>query len=363
MMNTLEQEKHELYRRLQVALAIELSTIPVYMTSLISIKPGRNRVAANIIRSVMMEEMLHLSLAGNLLSAIGGRVQFDADTLPAFPLLLKFDGKGFKDREFEVDLGPFSEKNIAIFTEIELPDGWRERRMLPMAVPELDVPGYTIGAFYDAILQSLTALCTAHGQAAVFTGNPAHQLNWNFYWAGGGRPVIITDLASAKEAIEIIVTQGEGARHSMYDDDHHYFGQPESIAHFFRFREIQFGRHYQRGDNPRQPPTGEPFEVDYNEAYPIKVNAKATDYAGDPAMARLNNTFNSLYSLMLYQIAEALNGATGAMYTAILNSMHDMTAIALQMVATPIANDPSGRHGAPSFEWVSPTPGQTGDTP
>jgi len=71
-------------------------------------------------------------------------------------------------------------------------------------------------------------------------------------------------------------------------------------------------------------------------------------------MAALNEQFNRLYSLMLYQIAEALNGASGAMYTAILNSMHDMTGTALQMVATPIANDPDGHHGAPTFEWVPP---------
>lgn len=353
-MNTLEQEKTELGRWLQSAMAIELSTLPAYMTALISIKPGQNRVAANLIRSVMMEEMLHLSLAGNLASAIGGKVCFNADNIPSFPLALRFDGKGFTDRTFNVDLGPFSPNNIEIFTEIELPDGWREHEPPLKAVPELDVPSYTIGQFYEEIARRLAHLCEIHGDAAVFTGNPEHQLGINYYWAGGGRPIIIGDLAAARQAIDLIVTQGEGARHSVYDDDHDYFGQPQDVAHFFRFREIQFGRHYHTGDDPRRPPTGSPFEVDYAEVYPIKTNPKSVDYAGDSAMARLNDDCNRLYSLMLCQIAEALNGASGAMYTAILNSMHDMVAIALQMVATPIANDPEGRHGAPSFEWIDP---------
>jgi hypothetical protein len=352
-MNTLEQEKSELSQWLHTAMTIELSTIPIYMTALISIKPGKNRVAANIIRGVMMEEMLHLSLAGNLLSSIGGTTCFTAENIPSFPLTLKFKGKKFKNREFEANLARFSPANIEIFTEIELPEGWREHPELTNTV-ELDVPGYTIGEFYDEIAKKLALLCKTYGQQAVFNGNTEHQLGLDYYWGGGGSPIIISDLESAQRAIQVIVTQGEGVRHEVYDDDHDYFSQPEEVAHFFRFREIQFGRHYQSGDNPHHPPTGPEFEVDYSEVYPIRANPKSTDYIVDPAMSALNDEFNRLYSLMLYQIAEALNGASGAMYTAILNSMHGMTATAFKMVATPIVNDPEGRNGAPSFEWVQP---------
>ncbi|AVB14532.1 MULTISPECIES: ferritin-like domain-containing protein [Pseudomonas syringae group] len=352
-MNMLEQEKDTLSQWLHTAMTIELSTIPLYMTALISIKPGKNREAANILRGVMMEEMLHLSLAGNLLSAIGGKTCFTAENIPSFPLTLKFEGKRFKDREFEASLAPFSPESIDVFTEIELPEGWRERPMLE-AGQEIEVPGYTIGGFYDEIARKLSRLCATYGEPAVFSGDPEHQLGLNYYWGGGGSPIIVKDLESALKAIQVIVTQGEGIRHEVYDDDHDYFDQPEQVAHFFRFREIQFGRHYQSGDNPRKPPTGSAFEVDYGEVYPIKANPTSADYATDPAMATLNDEFNRLYSLMLYQIAEALNGASDAMYTAILNSMHDMTATAREMVTKPIANDPQGRNGAPSFEWVEP---------
>jgi hypothetical protein len=353
-MDTLEHGKYKLGRQLHAAMTLELSTIPPYMTALISIKPRQNRVAANIIRDVMMEEMLHMLLAGNILSAIGGKVQFNAENIPSYPLTLKFDGKQFDDREFDVNLAQFTQSNIETFTWIELPEGWNEKDVQPLSFGELDVPGYTIGEFYKEIIKQLEDLCKEYGEPAVFNGDPAYQLGLNFYWAGGGSPIKITRLEDAKRAIDVIIDQGEGTKHSLYDGDTHYFDQPEEVAHFFRFREILFGRHYQSGDDPRKPPTGEAFEVDYGDVYQIKKNAKSSDYASDPIMSKLNDEFNRFYSLTLCQIADALNGATGAMYTAILNGMHDMTSIALQMVTTSIANDPENCNGAPSFEWIEP---------
>ena len=54
------------------AIKLELGTIPPYLTALFSIKPGANAAAGAIVRSVVIEEMLHLSLACNMLNAVGG---------------------------------------------------------------------------------------------------------------------------------------------------------------------------------------------------------------------------------------------------------------------------------------------------
>ena len=62
----------DLYTHLQGAIELEHSTIPPYLTALYSIKKGSNREAAAIIRSVVMEEMLHMTIAANTLNAIGG---------------------------------------------------------------------------------------------------------------------------------------------------------------------------------------------------------------------------------------------------------------------------------------------------
>ena len=61
----------ELRAALQLAVGLELSTIPVYLTALYSIKDGTNTDAAQTIRSVVMEEMLHMTLAANVLNALG----------------------------------------------------------------------------------------------------------------------------------------------------------------------------------------------------------------------------------------------------------------------------------------------------
>jgi hypothetical protein len=87
--------------------------------------------------------------------------------------------------------------------------------------------------------------------------------------------------------------------------------------------------------------------------YPIKRNAKSTDYAPGSTLARLNDTFNRQYSLMLCQLEQAFNGNPSVLYDAIVNGMHGMTSVAHEMMGLPIDGDAGGAHGAPTFEWVA----------
>ena len=299
------ESKSKLYPSLQTAITLELSTIPTYLTSLLSIKPEANRVAANIIMSVIMEEMLHMTLAGNLLASLGGKMEFGPNTIPRYPLTLEFEGKKFRDREFDINLDRFSQESIATFMKIELPSDFVVGDQKVMEAAEITVPGITIGAFYDNVKLELEVLCAKYSEKEVFSGDPKHQIDENYYWSGGGKPVVITDLTTAKEALDVIVSQGEGATGTLYDGDKHYFNQPAEVAHFFRFNEISFGRRYQPGDKAKEPPTGEQFAVDYDKVYPIKANARSTDYQNDSKMADLNLNFNRNYTLMLTQIAES----------------------------------------------------------
>ncbi len=63
---------HSLRAHLQTAIEIEWSTIPPYLCALWSLGDEHNRPAATCIRDVVMEEMLHLTLAANVLNALGG---------------------------------------------------------------------------------------------------------------------------------------------------------------------------------------------------------------------------------------------------------------------------------------------------
>lgn len=351
---TLDQQKSPLFPLLQKAMELELSTIPPYLSTLLSIKKEANRVSANLIRSVMMEEMLHMVLVGNLMSSLGGKVSLGEDNIPSYPLRMEFEGKAFKDREFDIDLGAFSPQAIATFMQIELPTSLVPQAKLFMAQPEMTIPDITIGAFYQSIIAKLEKLCADFGESAVFCGRPELQVSEQYYWGGGGKPIIITSLAKAREALEVIIKQGEGGDGSILDDDEHYFDQPEEVAHYFRFKEIAVGRHYRAGDKPQDPPSGEPFDVDYTKVFPIKQNSRQDDYAPGSRLATLNETFNRQYSLMLSQLEQAFNGHPSVLYDAIVNGMHGMTPIALEMMGLPISEDADAHHGSPSFEWVPP---------
>lgn len=76
----------QLREHLQTAIELEHSTIPPYLCALYSIHAGTNQAAVEVVHSVFIEEMLHLSLAANLLNAIGGKpVLDDPRLLPPIP--------------------------------------------------------------------------------------------------------------------------------------------------------------------------------------------------------------------------------------------------------------------------------------
>lgn len=352
-------------QKLQRAVELELSTIPPYLTAWFSIKPGTNPEAASIIRSVFMEEMLHMVLAANVLSSIGGKAQFNKNTIPKYPLILDFEGKVFREREFEVNLSRLSPETLCTFLQIELPENWDwdkkhpkpcKQQGLDVADPEFEVSGLTIGAFYEEIKKDLKQLVAAAkgDEGKVFIGNKAHQVDINYYWKGGGKPIIVTNLESALEAIDVITEQGEGASPvTVLDGDHAFFGQREEVSHFFRFNELLMERYYKPNDNPKQPPTGDKIHVDYHAVSPIKSNCSSIDFLYTPVLQRLNHEFNYNYTLMLKQLELGLTGQPRVLYTAIMNGMHSLAPLAYQMAQVPIYQNPNNETGAPSFEWVA----------
>ena len=72
----LQQGLAYLRNMLQTAIQVEHSTIPLYLSSLYSIKDSGSW-PANLIRGVAIEEMLHMTVAANILNAIGGHPAID----------------------------------------------------------------------------------------------------------------------------------------------------------------------------------------------------------------------------------------------------------------------------------------------
>lgn len=79
----------ELRRNLQTALEVEHSTIPTYLTALATIKKNYNTEVQAIFEQILIQEMLHLALAANLLNAVGGNpVLFSENFIPLYPTRL-----------------------------------------------------------------------------------------------------------------------------------------------------------------------------------------------------------------------------------------------------------------------------------
>ena len=330
-----------LRKHLQWAIELEHSTLPPYLCALYSIEEGHNEEAAEVVHSVFMEEMLHLTLAANILNAIGGSPQIDTPSiLPTFPTYLPHS-----DRAFQVGLARFSPEALETFLQIERPAEH-------VGMPE-DNAFETIGQFYEAIEIALTHLTEKLGESELFSGDPARQVTDAYYYGGGGRILSVYDLASALAALGEIVEQGEGLQHEeVWDGDRDMFHpEREEVAHYFRFQEIYLGRRFAPGDTPQGGPTGEPLEVDWDAVYNMRPNPRSADYPKGTEIRERMEAFNHAYSGVLHLLDETFNGsprllgvATGAMY-------------ALKAEAIALMKLPSGDGETtvgPSFEYVPP---------
>lgn len=68
---------------LQTAIGVEFGTLPPYLYALYTIRPGTNSQAAQLIKSVALQEMIHTCLACNMLNALGGTPDFIRRPIPA----------------------------------------------------------------------------------------------------------------------------------------------------------------------------------------------------------------------------------------------------------------------------------------
>jgi hypothetical protein len=192
------QTVEKLREHLQAAMAVELSTIPLYLYGMYSVKDAPAVVKA--VHGVVLEEMLHLSLAGNTLLAVGGTPKlYDPEIISAYPTPMLG-----RTPELILSLRKMTKENLQTYIDLELP----EASDAPAQPDEYQ----TLGQFYKAIEQGLTFLSkypglfnpattsSQFGPGSVFTPHPAD--------AGG--LVFVTDLPSALTALTTIVDQGEG---------------------------------------------------------------------------------------------------------------------------------------------------------
>jgi Ferritin-like len=351
LINTVEELRYYLIQ----AMKLEHATIPPYLTALYSLKPGTNLEAFHIIRSVAVEEMLHLTLVANVLNAVGGNIKLtltDPDFVPQYPAYLPTGAK-----DFQVGLSKFSRETVDTFMNIERAKEEPEDK--PLVVSRslqqalLSVLGYdpsysfySIGLFYAEIIRGLYALYKEMGDA-LFCGDPKRQITSEYYYNGGGDIIPVTDLPSAIRALKVIQEQGEGSRvHTIYDAE-------REISHYYRFQQLNLGQHYKvdkgEPENSDQPdsPTGGTFTVDWEAVYPLKTNAKLSDYPEGSELHMAALEFQSAYSTFLAQIEHAFDGHPETLIPAV-GGMFRLKNLASLLIRNEIPGM-DGVHAAPIY--------------
>src|SRR5215470_2399165 len=164
---------------------------------------------------VATQEMLHLALVQNLLSAIGGPPHMVRPNLPA--------PASHYPAGVQLALIPFGEQALRHFMFLERPEGMDLAdadglAAVGAAAPVLNerdiVPRgqdfATVGHLYRSIEAGVEHLAAKYGEDWLFTGPPRAQATADSF--GWPELVTVTDVASAKAAIGEILEQGEGPR-------------------------------------------------------------------------------------------------------------------------------------------------------
>jgi rubrerythrin len=324
----------DLHRYLRNAVKLEHATIPPYLTAIFSLKPGANQRIAQLIHSIVVEEMLHMTIAANILIAIGGHPEINKKGfVPDYPGPLPMEiGSGLI-----VGIEAFSIPLVEnVFMAIEEPE--HPVPVRPPSLAEAVEPEFaTIGEFYDAIQKQIEEL-----GPSIFVKTTAPPQVVAHRWFPPGKLFLITDPDSACRAIDIIKLEGEGTSTEP-------FQRPGDPAHYYKFGEIAAGREV------IQTPTGfaydgAPILFDPSSVWPLRPNCKIADFAvGTQARTRIER-FAYSYASLLNALDDAFNGHPDRLEAAI-GLMYDLRVMAVSLVQTD-TGDGSGLTVGPSFEYV-----------
>ena len=332
----------DLHKALQNAIRLEHSTIPPYLTALATLSGNTPSVkyARQTIRDVVVEEMLHMTLACNVLNAIGGHpVIADSNFVPYYPHELPMGIAG----DLVVHLKRYSKALVEnTFMKIEQPE-------IPLDIPTKPTPHalvaaapITIGQFYAGV----RALLAAHPE--IFTGDPALQVTGFFFEPG--EDISVTDVPSALLAIETIVEQGEGTPKSPTD-------LQKEIAHYYRFQ--QFSKGMQIVDDPSSP-----LKVSFDPAKPLTIDdtADVIQMVDDPPLVtydkadwraeQLSTEADAAYTRILTALHQGFNGKPDKVNDAV-GGMFEFKTIVGELLQQQLTAGPNtGQFAGPRYKYV-----------
>jgi len=306
ILELMQQEVHDLAwikEAVQAAIDLELSTIPVYLCALWSIKDAG--MPASIVDDVVLDEMGHLGLTCNLLKAVGESPQIVAAN-PQYPGPLP----GGVRPDLIVYLAGITKDYVHdVMMEIEKPEH-------PIPVQALGLEAFpSIGAFYEALAAAFQAV------------NPPLSATGQLTSAFGVKPLVT--LADVLAALERIREQGEGTSTTAS------FGG--RLAHFYAFEQIYLEQQLIEGPPGTLKPSGVP--IPFPAAFPMgKVPAGGWPNR-DPDGQGTLQTFNDLYKSVLVDLEKAWSTEGKPALNRAIGTMMELEAPAKTLMAVP---QPSG---------------------
>jgi hypothetical protein len=317
---------------LQGALELELSTLPPYLCGLYALK-DQSSDAATAIRNIVYNEMCHFGLSCNLLRATGAQPRiFDGFDSVVYPGPLPGGVKPKHDSslglpcrpDFQVTLG-FKDYTsfVEMCMQIEYPED-----PVPRVAPHVELETFpTIGQFYNAVLQSFKNLGAGvpyQLDKQIENDNP--------------KIVKIDGLQAATDAISLIQKQGEGAAKFPFTDEN-----CKTLAHFYAFGEIYFGRRYVYDPLKR---TGDwtGAEVSVPESFPMTPVPEG----GYAAVSQEVLECDEIFTQMLRQLDGAWAKGDTALLGEAIGSMKKLKAAIIDLFKKQIERPEGGIYG-PQF--------------
>jgi hypothetical protein len=250
-------------------------------------------------------------------------------------------------------LVPFGEAALRHFMFLERPEGMAFEGAKGIDAPVHDAAPWTaegeivpqvqdfatVGHLYRSIERGLARLAEKFGERNLFVGPPrAQATSTDFHWP---ELVAVTDLATARRALDTILEQGEGAR-----------GHWES-AHFGEFVQILDEYRSMVEDNPAFDPVRPVMFATVRRG----ERGDSLPLIGDRVTSQCMDLFNVSYEILLQileryfahteetdvQLATLANAAVTLM-SSVLRPLGDL------ITTLPVGPEHPGRNAGPSFE-------------
>jgi hypothetical protein len=249
---------------------------------------------------IAIEEMSHLALVSNLMVALGAHPHFGRQNMPV--------PAGYHPADIRLALAPFDLSTLDHYIFLERPENSADAEAPvfmtgPNYVRQIAAGRFfpagsdyeTIGGLYRDVAAALTKLSARLGEKALFSGDLAFQVGAETVRLPG--LIAIGSLADAAEAVDNIVSQGEGA---PGHNEHSHYGRLLSIRGEYQAilaRDPTFAPSRPVARNPvmRRPP-----------------DPTGLVYIDNPEAAAVLDAANAAYNLMLLCLTQAYGRPHGS---------------------------------------------------